>query len=152
MIGIGVAATILILVIIWLLVGRRAQYTTQITATPQPTTFVTPEVATQPAQTPVATQAATPGASQGVVTITSAGFSPATIEIERGGTVIWLNNDVVAAQIASTPHPVHSDYPPLNSVGTLQAGQSRSLLFGQTGTYRYHNHLNPGVLGRVVVK
>ncbi len=150
-IGIGVATAILILVVIWLLIGRRAQFVAEVTPTPTPTILV-PPAATQSGEIPVETQTATPSAKSVNVAITSAGFSPSTAEIEKGGTVTWVNNDVDIHQVASTPHPVHSDYPPLNSVGTLQPGQSRSLTFSQAGTYRYHDHLNPGSQARVVVK
>ncbi len=151
-IGIGVAAAIVILVIVWLLIGRQAPYTTQISFTPTPTILITPQVATPAATTPTATQTATPGATFTQVIVTSAGFSPAIVEIVQGGTVTWMNNDTVAHQIASAPHPVHTDYPPLNSVGTLQPGQSRSLKFDQVGTYRYHDHLNLASKGTVVVQ
>lgn len=150
-IGIGVAGAILILVIIWLLVGQRAQYVTQVSVTSTPAPVVTPQVAT-PEAAPVATQTATPTAKTVRVLVTSAGFSPKSVEVEKEGAVIWENTDTVVHQVASTPHPIHSDYPPLNSVGTLQPGQSRSLTFPKAGTYRYHDHLNPGSTGVVVVK
>jgi len=51
----------------------------------------------------------------------------------------------------SDPHPVHTDYPPLN-LGTFFDGASLSLKFPTAGTYVYHNHLNPSERGTIVVK
>lgn len=149
LIGIGVAAAILILVIIWLIVGRQAQYGPQVS--PTPTTLFSPTPTATTTVTPTTTQTATPGATTVKISITSTGFSPATAEILKGGTAAWVNGDSIAHQVASTPHPVHTDYPPLNSVGTLQPGESGSLTFPASGTYRYHDHLSPSTRGTVVV-
>lgn len=149
LVGIGIAGVILIVAIIWLLVGRQQGQVTTLIPTPIVSPLATPEVATE---TPQATATATPSATKNEVGATTAGFNPKTIEITAGSTVTWVNNGTVATQIASTPHPIHTDYPPLNSVGVIQPGQSKSLKFDKAGTYRYHDHLNPASLGTVVVK
>jgi len=52
-----------------------------------------------------------------------------------------VNNDSRVHDMASDPHPSHTDCPAINDVGFLQPGQSR-----QTGnlntprTCRYHDH------------
>lgn len=148
LVGIGIAGVILIVAIIWLLVGRQQGEVTTLTPTPIVSPLASPEVT----ETPVATKAATPSASKNEVVVTTAGFNPKTIEITAGSTATWVNNGTVATQVASTPHPIHTDYPPLNSVGIIQPGQSKSLKFDKAGTYRYHNHLNPASLGTVIVK
>lgn len=93
----------------------------------------------------------TPSSSQNIVTYSSSGFNPKTITIKVGQTVIWVNQDS-ALQIASNPHPTHTDYPPLNKVGTIAPGQMRSFTFSTAGTFGYHNHLDPRNSGEVIVE
>lgn len=90
--------------------------------------------------------------SKNVVTITSAGFSPKNITIKAGETVVWKNQDSLMHTVNSSPHPSHTDYPPLNSVGQISAGEEKSFTFEKTGTYKYHDHLNPSLVGSVTVQ
>ena len=85
------------------------------------------------------------------VEYTPTGFSPDTITISLGETVIWENTSSNTGNVSSDPHPVHTDYPPLN-LGNLKSGKSFSLKFDQDGTYHYHNHLNQAQRGTVIVK
>jgi plastocyanin len=87
-----------------------------------------------------------------IVTISSTGFSPATITIKAGEAVTWSNTDTALHQVNSDPHPVHTDYPPLNTVGQIPAGSKKSLTFPATGTYKYHDHLHPSFTGTVIVQ
>lgn len=85
------------------------------------------------------------------VELTSSGFSPKDITIDKGTKVVWTNNSGQAATVNSAPHPVHTSYPPLN-LGSFNDGQSVELVFDETGTYKYHNHFNSGQTGSVTVK
>jgi len=86
------------------------------------------------------------------VSITAGGtFSPATITVKKGTTVTWTNTDGAKVWIASDPHPVHTDYPGLDSHTDIGAGESFSFTFDKVGSWTYHNHLNPTVKGTVVV-
>lgn len=86
------------------------------------------------------------------VTYTDTGFSPTSVTLVVGDTVRWTN--VSAAnyvEIASDPHPTHTEYPALN-LGTVNPnGGTASLTFSDSGTFGYHNHLNPGHTGTVIV-
>ena len=86
------------------------------------------------------------------LTIDSTGINPKTLAINASDTVTWVNNDTVNHQINSAPHPQHTDYLPLNSVGMLQPGDKKSLVFPTPGTYKFHDHLNPSLFGSVTVK
>lgn len=83
--------------------------------------------------------------------LTLSGFSPKTITVEKGTTVVWTNNSGKAATVDSAPHPVHSDYSKLN-LGSFNDGETLELIFNETGTFKYHNHLNPSQNGSVIVK
>lgn len=108
-----------------------------------------------PASAPAASQeTASPSAevSQNVVNILSSGFMPQTITVKAGESVTWVNEDSVSHQVNSAPHPTHTNYPPLNTVGLIKAGESKSLAFPDAGSFKYHDHLNPSLTGTVVVE
>lgn len=94
------------------------------------------------------------------VEITSAGFNPASVEINKGDTVTWLNKDASPSWPASALHPTHALYPETGGcVGSkfdackdLAFGEKFSFAFDHAGTWKYHDHLNPGRTGTVVVK
>lgn len=88
----------------------------------------------------------------GNVSITAGGFVPATVEIEKGSSVTWINLDKKSHQVASDPHPTHTLLPELVS-DPLFTNDSFTFTFDKTGTFTYHDHLNPLKLrGTVVVK
>jgi plastocyanin len=85
------------------------------------------------------------------VAITGSGFSPASVTIKAGDTVVWKNNDSVAHVVASNPHPVHTDLPGLYS-GTLSPGLSYSFVFQKKGAWGYHCHVFPAMTGTIIVE
>ena len=85
------------------------------------------------------------------VAILDFAFSPSPIAVKAGEAVAWTNMDSNAHQIASDPHPLHTDLPALNS-GILSQGQSFSFVFDSTGTFVYHCHLHPNMKGRIIVE
>jgi plastocyanin len=77
-------------------------------------------------------------------TITSAGVSPTQTNVAQGARVLFVNNDSRSHNIASDPHPEHTDCPEINNVGLLQPGQSRET--GNLVTVRtcgFHDHDDP---------
>jgi plastocyanin len=90
------------------------------------------------------------------VTITSAGVSPKTVAIRVGERVAFANQDSVSHEMASDPHPAHTDCPAINQLGTIPPGQTRT-----TGdltaarTCGYHDHLRDTVTalqGTIVIQ
>jgi hypothetical protein len=78
------------------------------------------------------------------VTISSAGLTPRTIEIPVGGRLTIVNNDSVAHDMGSDPHPNHEDCPELNQIGLLEAGQRRtSGNLVEARTCGMHDHIRP---------
>ncbi len=90
--------------------------------------------------------------NQAEVTITKDGFVPATIQVRTGQSVNWTNLDDAMHQVAADPHPTHSSLSDL--VGeSLSKSESYSFVFEKTGTYTYHDELNPLKFhGTVIVK
>lgn len=118
------------------------------TVTPQSSNLsITPGIS----PTAITEPSVTPKLSQNTVILTASVFSPATLTIKAGETVNWTNQSGQDATINSDPHPLHTNYPPLN-LGTFSNGQTFSLAFPKSGTYGYHNHLDPSQRGTIIVE
>jgi hypothetical protein len=70
--------------------------------------------------------------------------------------VTFTNNDTRVHDMASDPHPAHTDCPEINQVGFLSAGQSRqtgNLNTARTCTFHDHNQPDVGNLkGTIVIR
>jgi plastocyanin len=97
--------------------------------TPTPTSTIA-----QPTSTPA------PGSTQVVLIVTesngSFGFSPATLSIRVGTTVIWKN-------MSSAPHTITSDDGTSFDSGTIAVGGTFRHTFTKTGTFPYHCNYHP---------
>lgn len=111
----------------------------------QTTTQTVQRTQTQP------TEVSPTAESQTTITLTSSGFEPNVINIKEGSKVVWINKSGQTATVNSSPHPAHTDYPPLN-LGQFSDGQSLELVFDKAGTYKYHDHLNASQFGQIVVQ
>lgn len=118
----------------------------------EPMVKTQPVAPTKEETPPVATDSGTSMTkSETIVTITDAGFVPATVTVKAGTKVTWQNKSTMTVSINSDPHPTHTLYPKLN-LGTVAPGGSVSLVFDTPGTYTYHDHLQPSIVGKVVVQ
>jgi plastocyanin len=83
------------------------------------------------------------------ITITSSGVVDVNaVTIRQGGRVTFVNNHTRPHDMSSDPHPEHTDCPPLDQVGFLSPGQSRTS--GNLNTVRacgFHDHNEPGTTG-----
>ena len=98
-----------------------------------------------------AAQKETAPVSGNLITYTDSGFSPAQVSVKVGDTVTFKNDSATSVQVNSSPHPAHTQFPELN-VGSIAAGESKSVTFTTAGTKKYHNHLNPSQNGTIVVE
>ena len=77
------------------------------------------------------------------VSITSAGVSPASVEIRVGERVVFSNDDTVDHQMSSDDHPLHLRCPEINQVGFLRPGETRETEnFVEAETCGFHDHLD----------
>lgn len=104
-------------------------------------------------------------AMSATVNYTSSGFSPASVTIAKGGTVTFVDKTGEGFWVASGVHPVHSVYDgttlsahcaasyagpkPFDQCST---GSSYSFTFTKTGTWFYHNHVDAGDTGKIIVE
>lgn len=109
-----------------------------------------PSPTTPPVTTSEATFSTT-ATAQKIVTLTTDGFFPKTINVKAGTEVTWSNQSGSNGTVSSDPHPIHTDYSPLN-LGNFPNEGTLSLTFDKPGTYGYHNHLSPAQTGTIVVQ
>lgn len=86
-----------------------------------------------------------------VVTYMSSGFSPNILNINMGDTVKFINDSSGNMWVASNPHPQHTEYSDFDAQRNYTSGESYSFTFTESGTYEYHNHVNPSMRGTIVV-
>jgi hypothetical protein len=115
---------------------------------------------TSPSPSPSPSPTPTPSPSPSgdtTLTISSAGsITPKVLTVAVGSRVTFVNNNSRAHDMASDPHPNHTDCPELNQVGFLQPGQSRqtgNLNTRRTCTYHDHNRdTDTNVQGTIVIQ
>jgi LPXTG-motif cell wall-anchored protein len=83
-------------------------------------------------------------AASGSVTIADFSYSPASLTINQGDTVTWVNS-------GPTPHSATADSGSFNT-GILKAGQSASHTFGEAGTFSYYCQPHPYMKATIVVR
>jgi plastocyanin len=82
----------------------------------------------------------TGGTAAATITITAAGVSPSSVTVTPGSRVTFVNNDSRPHEMASNPHPQHTDCPEI-TVGFLQAGQSGTTQnLNRVATCGFHDH------------
>ena len=84
-------------------------------------------------------------ASSHTVSITKAGFVPATLTIPNGDSVTWKNND-------TTNHQIVSDNGSFSTTRVLAPGESATRTFPDAGTFPYHDASNAALKGTVNVQ
>lgn len=115
-------------------------------------------LSTPTTQTPAPEE--TSSASQNIINYTDFGFSPNTLRIKVGATVVFKNNSSQSMWTASAVHPTHTVYPvsggciasAFDACKGIKPGSSWSFRFDIAGTWKYHNHLNPGDIGTIIVE
>lgn len=79
------------------------------------------------------------------------GFSPSMLTIPPNGTIIFENIDTIDRWPASNIHPTHGIYPEFDPKEPIPPGEEWQFKFEKTGSWKYHDHLNPKITGTVTV-
>ena len=96
----------------------------------------------------------------------SSGFSPKEITIFEGETVMFKNESAREMWPATAIHPTHTIYPGssilkcggaekiriFDSCQAVAQGESWSFVFGEVGSWRYHDHLQTRQTGKIIVE
>ena len=103
---------------------------------------------------------------QNVISATDSGFSPSSITIKKGETIMFMSESLQPSWPASAIHPTHTVYPgsDIRKCGTqeqsamfdackgLAKGEGWTFGFDIPGTWKYHDHLNPSHYGTIIVE
>lgn len=165
-IAVIVIAVLVILGGYFLVGGRSAQPNPPAGETAnEPTAAPLPAVGQTPAK-PLPSSTV-PADKKNVVIYRDGGYSPSTLEIKQGETVVFQNQSSAAMWTASAVHPTHRLYSgtslsehcgspaekdSFDACRGIQPGESWSFQFNKKGTWQYHNHLNATHTGTIVVK
>ena len=86
-----------------------------------------------------------PGPSGATITIgTNGAVGPNAVSITTGQSVTFVNNDTRSHEIASNPHPAHTDCPAINALGVISPGQTKLTNALTTArTCGFHDHQDP---------
>lgn len=87
-----------------------------------------------------------------IVEFTGTAYVPASLTIKAGDTVQFVNKSSGLFWPASAPHPVHTDFPTLDSKKGIAVNGTYSVTFTEPKTYRFHDHLKPTVFGSITVE
>ena len=137
---------------------QTTQYATTTGVSPNGQTTV--KGSTGPDYTPTSTPKAkagggeTPAPNIQVVEVDFDGtaFSPKTVTINQNDWVFFKNKSTVAFWPASDPHPTHTNYPGFDALKSIAPGGEYKFQFTKVGTWGYHDHLDHGITGTVIVK
>jgi plastocyanin len=89
------------------------------------------------------------GMNAQTITYTNEGFVPATLDVGVGAMVHFVNESDMQMWVASDSHPAHDILPTFDQ---FKPGDMFMYVFEETGTWKYHDHLNPTAVGEIVVK
>jgi len=84
---------------------------------------------------------------QASITISSRGFSPASVTVKKGDSVAWLNKDRAMHLIVSD-----SSAFAFKGQGSLSFSDMYLVTFTTAGTYTYHDMLTPSLKGTIIVE
>lgn len=83
---------------------------------------------------------------------TPSGWAPATLTVDRGDTVVFVNESADETWPASDVHPTHELLPGFDAERGVPRGSSWSYTFDRSGRFGFHDHLSPETTGTVVVR
>ena len=85
------------------------------------------------------------------IKITSGGFEPKEITIPINSKIIFTNENSEPSWPASNYHPSHDLYPEFDIKRPLEPGKNWTFQFKQTGSWGFHDHLDPRFTGKIIV-
>jgi plastocyanin len=77
------------------------------------------------------------------ITISSSGYSPASLSVATGSTITWTNNDNMVHTVTTADGSINS--------GDIAAGASYSKTFSAAGTFNYYDVHNKNMMGVLMV-
>ncbi|MBI3980402.1 cupredoxin domain-containing protein [Candidatus Microgenomates bacterium] len=134
-----------LLVVALVIAGCNTQ-TTQQPATP------TEAIIEETTAAPEATNAGEAMMEKVEIKMTDTGFEPKSTTVKTGTVVTFINTGQEDHQVASAPHPQHTDLPGFDALKGVKPGESYEFKFEKLGTWKFHDHLNPTLFGSITVE
>jgi plastocyanin len=91
------------------------------------------------------------GMKMETVRYTNQGYVPAQLEVPVGSMVQFVNESDNEMWVASNEHPGHSILPTFDQFKSTAKGTTYTYVFDKVGSWSYHDHLKPAVVGMVKV-
>lgn len=85
------------------------------------------------------------------VRYTNNGYDPAQLEVPIGTIVQFVNESDVEMWVASNEHPEHTILPTFDQFKSSAKGTTYSYVFDKAGSWSYHDHLKPDIVGTIKV-
>lgn len=86
------------------------------------------------------------------IRITAQGFDPQRVEIAKGETVEFVNEDIKPHWPASAVHPYHTQCPGFDALRGLSQRERYQYTFLKSQICSFHDHLNPSFTGVITIK
>lgn len=87
-----------------------------------------------------------------LVQMTDAGFLPETVTVRSGGSVVFMTTGSKSRRPITDPHPEHDGYKGFDSVRDVPQNSNFTYTFTKSGTWAFHDELDPAVKGTVIVQ
>lgn len=91
------------------------------------------------------------GVGELTVTYTDDGFQPKESTVKKGQAVTFVNSANTALWVASAVHPTHQVLAGFDQKASVTKGGAYTYTFIKVGTWKFHNHLSPEMVGTVIV-
>ncbi len=85
------------------------------------------------------------------VRYTNQGYIPAELEVSVGTMVQFINESDVDMWVASNEHPGHTDLPTFDQFSPSSKSSTYTYTFDEVGTWSFHDHLKPALVGIIKV-
>lgn len=87
------------------------------------------------------------------VTYDTNGFTPSKVTVKVGDIVRFVNKTTREMEVASNPHPTHTDYPAFDQgKGAYDKQNTFNFTFTKVGIWGYHNHESARDRGEIIVQ
>jgi plastocyanin len=93
---------------------------------------------------PISQPTKTPSSTTYNIDMTGYNFNPPILNINKGDTVVWTNDD-------SSIHSVTSSSDGIFNSGNMYLGSTFNYTFNQSGSYDYHSEFDDGMAGLIIV-
>lgn len=91
------------------------------------------------------------GTQSFTITMEDDGFYPASVRVQPGDTVVFVNNSQYDFWPASNNHPSHDIYPEFDAKKAIPPGLSWSFRIDREGHWYFHDHMRPLEGGKIIV-